>query len=158
MTGSFKWKLSLLNLFFCVFVQVFLDQSKMYMYSNKFPFHIFTEEMMNYKAYYKCTRICHACRCTKQNEMKAPASLATEYRHTLQTFREESIKPGPCHLDLINHKTMYLLFSSPRSLSNMWNPCIYSNNADLIYISNKLWGTYWTLSMLYDFDNKDYQH
>lgn len=59
-----------------------------------------SEEMMNLQHYYKCNRICHLCRANKWSYMKAPSTLNTEFRHSLDTFLEEAIRPGPSYLQV----------------------------------------------------------
>ena len=56
--------------------------------------------MLNLQHYYKATRICHLCRATKWNYMKAPSTLNNEFRHSLDTFLQEAVRPGPSPLQV----------------------------------------------------------
>ena len=53
------------------------------------------QEWLNLKSGYASNDICHACRASKNDYMKAPSQLASSFRHTLESFIHESLKPGP---------------------------------------------------------------
>ena len=68
------------------------------------------KEMMNIATYYKCNHICHRCRVTKTNYMKAPSTVAADFQHSAETFLSESIKPGPSPFGFISTICVYLFY------------------------------------------------
>ena len=68
------------------------------------------QEMMNIATYYKCNHICHRCRVTKTNYMKAPSTVAANFQHSPETFLSESIKPGPSPFGFISTICVYLFY------------------------------------------------
>ena len=54
-----------------------------------------TKEWLNFHAGYSSTQICHLCRATKNDYMMAPSRLSVSFRHNDDTFKQESLKPGP---------------------------------------------------------------